>query len=145
LHKKYLENKQQLDIKLEELITSFLKEKKLKVLDACCGIGHLLFFLSSLFYDGDIDFEIKVKPYKIKSSDESQFFYYNVYSLPKFKEFVYNLGAKNIDITDFELDIDLEKPFIDTMGTYTEKLVDGRRLQISGVVLMQWKIIRIDL
>jgi hypothetical protein len=31
------------------------------------------------------------------------------------------------------------------MGTYTERLEDGRRLQLSGAVLMSWKVIRLDL
>jgi hypothetical protein len=31
------------------------------------------------------------------------------------------------------------------MGTYTEKLENGERLQISGAVVMFWKIIKIGL
>ena len=31
------------------------------------------------------------------------------------------------------------------MGTYTEKLEDGNRLQISGAVVMLWKIIKIEI
>jgi len=102
-------------------------------------------FLSSLFYDGDIDFEIKVREYK-KSEAEKKFnAYYNVYSLPQFKKFVYSLGVKDIKIYDFNIGIDLEKPLDDMMGTYTEKLESGKRIQISGAVVMSWKIIRIDI
>ena len=53
--------------------------------------------------------------------------------------------AKNIEVYDFEIPFDIPKPPIDQMGTYTEKLVDGRRLQISGSMIMPWKTIRIDL
>jgi len=31
------------------------------------------------------------------------------------------------------------------MGTYTVQLQSGERLQISGALLMPWKIVRIDL
>ena len=102
-------------------------------------------FLSSLFYDGDIDFEIKVREFKKQSSKNNFNLYYNVYSLPKFKKYVYDLGAKKIQLYDFEINTDLPRPPIDQMGTYTERLTNGKRLQISGNIVMNWKIIRIDL
>jgi hypothetical protein len=40
---------------------------------------------------------------------------------------------------------DIPKPPIDEMGTYTEKLENNKRIQISGAIVMSWKIIRIDL
>ena len=102
-------------------------------------------FLSSLFYEGDIDFEIKVREFKKESGKDGLIRYYNVYSLPQFKKFVYNLGVKNIEVHNFDIGIDVQKPPIDVMGTYTEKLENGKRIQISGAVLMLWKIIRIDI
>ena len=102
-------------------------------------------FLSSLFYDGDIDFEIKVREFKKESGKNNFNRYYNVYSLPQFKKFIYSLGIKNVKVYDFDIGIDLEKPPIDVMGTYTEKLDSGKRIQISGAVVMSWKIIRIDI
>lgn len=102
-------------------------------------------FLSSLFYDGDIDFITKVREFKKESGKENFNAYYNVYSIPHFKEFVLNLGAKNIKVMDFDIGIDLPRGPIDQMGTYTEKLKNGKRLQISGAVVMSWKWIRIDL
>ena len=101
-------------------------------------------FLSSLFYDGDIDFEIKVREFQKETGKEHFNDYYNVYSFPRFQRFVYELGAKNIEAYDFEINTDLPKP-IDQMGSYTVKLEDGKRLQISGAVILTWKIIRIDL
>jgi ubiquinone/menaquinone biosynthesis C-methylase UbiE len=224
---KYVDKKQEMDKFLEKLITPIIQGKNLKILDACCGIGHILYFLSeispkstflgvdqtsylieeaktlcqakkniyfevgdvydlpykylkefdisinwktiswlpyydqllksivavtkkhifisSLFYDGDIDFEIKVREFKKETGKDGFNAYYNVYSFPHFKDFVYGLGAKNIETYDFEIDIDIPKPPIDQMGTYTVKLENGKRLQISGAVVMSWKIIRIDL
>ena len=225
--KNYFYKKQELDKLLETLISPYLLKKKLNVLDACCGLGHISYmlgkkftnstftgidqtsyliqeakqicndqnnisfftkdiynlpkkyqklfdvsvnwktiswlpyyedilrvlfsvtknhiFLSSLFYDGDIDFEIKVREFKKESGKNNFNVYYNVYSLPKFKKYLYDLGAKKIQSYDFEINTDLPRPPIDQMGTYTEQLTNGKRLQISGNIVMNWKIIRIDL
>jgi len=102
-------------------------------------------FLSSLFYDGDIDFEIKVREFKKEAGKENFNSYYNVYSYPHFEKFVYSLGAKKIESFNFEIEKDIPKPSKDIMGTYTERLESGKRLQISGAVIMSWKIIHIEL
>ena len=47
------------------------------------------------------------------------------------------LGFNNIKYKPFEIDIDLAKP-VNRMGTYTEKLENGHRIQISGPLLMPW-------
>lgn len=225
--KKCVTEKREIDKLLERLITPYIKSPNLKILDACCGIGYISYFLSeispdstflgidktpylieegkklcankknisfdigdiydvatkfhktfditvnwrvlsfipyydqmirdlisvtkkhifisSLFYDGDIDFEIKVREFK-KESGEKQFnAYWNVYSYPHFKEFVYSLGAKNIEAYDFDIDIDVPKPPIDDMSSYTIRLENGKKLQVAGAVVLTWKIIRIDL
>ncbi len=104
-------------------------------------------FISSLFYDGDIDFLTKVKMYKGESGENDALAeeYRNVYSLPRFKRFIMGMGAKKIQADDFEINIDLPKEPLDKMSTYTVTLDNGKRLQISGAVLMNWKWIRIDL
>lgn len=102
-------------------------------------------FLSSLFYDGNIDFEIKVRQKQNKSNKQQFTSYYNVYSLPRFTDFVNDLGVKNLEVFNFDIDIDIPKPPDNRMSTYTEKLESGKRLQISGNIIQSWKIIRIDL
>jgi len=225
--KKCVTDKREMDIFLEELISPFIKSKKKNILDACCGIGHIPYFLSeispesrflgidqtsylidegkklcqnksnisfknedvyniskkykktfdisinwrtlswlpyydqmlkeliavtkdqiflsSLFYDGDIDFITQVREFKTETGKEHFNDYYNVYSLPQFKKFVFGLGAKNVESYDFDIGLDLPKPQIDQMISYTEKLAGGKRLQLSGAVVLFWKIIRIDL
>ncbi len=225
--KKYATRKQEIDKRLEEIITTVIKGKRLKIVDVCCGIGHIVhllseisprscfhgidqtsylirearrlnagntlatfeagdiydlagkyrkqfdisvswktlswlphydkmlkalvtvtrkhIFLSSLFYEGDIDFEIKVREYKKERAKRGFNSYYNVYSLPHFREYVFNLGVKDIQVHDFEIGIDLPRPPIDLMGTYTLKMQNRNRLQVSGAVVMSWKIIRLDL
>lgn len=224
--KKYFNKKQEMDKLLDKLIIPFVAGKKLKILDAGCGIGHILYFLnqlspeseffgvdqtslyvkeaerlfgkmpnvsfvvgnvedlpakypktfdvaisraviswlpyyddfvkalmavtkkhifiSSLFYDGDIDFITQVRAFKTESGRGEFWAYYNVYSLPRFKRFLMSRGVKNITVNDFEIAIDLPKRSPDVMGTYTVKLSNGKRMQISGAVVMTWKWIRID-
>jgi trans-aconitate methyltransferase len=222
---RYYRDKQELDKFLEKIITPYIKDKNLQILDACCGIGHIIhylnkispssnffgidqtsyyiekakelcigdnisfeagdlselvgkkkfdisinwktlswipgyedmmkdlfaltkkhIFLSSLFYEGDIDFETRVREYQKEASKDGFNIYYNTYSLPRFKEYVKSLGAKNIQVYDFDIGIDLKKPVNPSiMSTYTEMAGDGKRLQISGSMLMLWKIMRIDL
>jgi len=225
--RKYLDDKQELDKFLEEIISPIITNKKLKIFDSCCGIGHISYllsnispestffgidqseylidvakeisknkknlsfivgdvsdfsnklhkefdisinwktlswlpyydqmikdlvsmtkkyiFISSLFYDGDIDFEIKVREFKKELGKERFNSFYNVYSLPRFKEFVFGLGIKNIEVYNFDINIDIPQPPIDQMGTYTIRLENSKKLQISGAVVMYWKVIRIDL
>lgn len=225
--KKCVTEKREMDIFLEKLISPYIKSQKKNILDACCGIGHIPYFLSeispnsqflgidqtsylieegkklcqnksnisfanedvynlakkykksfdisinwrtlswlpyydqiikeliavtkdhifvsSLFYDGDIDFITKIREFKTETGKEHFNDYYNVYSLPQFKKFVFELGAKNVEVYDFDINIDIPKPPIDQMISYTEKLANGKRLQLSGAVVLYWKIIRIDL
>jgi len=225
--KKYVTKKQELDKTLEKLITPIIQNKKLEILDACCGVGHLdyylnsispdstflgvdqtpylineakklcndlkkvsfeidnvynlpkkypkyfditinwktlswlpyyeecmksLFavtkkhiFISSLFYDGDIDFQTKVREFKSEKGKNQFNWYYNIYSYPRFKNFLYDLGAKSVKSFDFDIDIDIPKPDPDHMGTYTMTLQNSKKIQVSGPFLMLWKIIQIDL
>lgn len=116
-----------------------------RMLETLVAVTKRHVFLSSLFYDGDIDFEIKVRELKKETGKDGSNWYYNVYSFPRFKEFVYGLGVRDIQAHDFEIAVDIPRPPLDQMGTYTVRLEDGKRLQISGAVVMSWKVIRIDL
>lgn len=100
-------------------------------------------FLSSLFYDGWIDFEIKVKEHIKPWAD---FSWYNIYSFPRFVEFCEQHGGKRVIDHGFSIEIDLSKPENpDLMGTYTVRQSSGDRIQISGALLMPWKIVQIDM
>ncbi|VFQ47455.1 class I SAM-dependent methyltransferase [Desulfoluna butyratoxydans] len=96
--------------------------------------------LSSLFYDGHISCTIDVNQYNPDSNQELSI-YYNVYSIPSVRSFLLNRGYSDFIYTPFEIDIDLSKPKNNLMGTYTEKLADGKRLQRSGPLLMPWHFI----
>ena len=103
-------------------------------------------FISSLFYDGRIDFETRVREHTTDAGRDGYNAFYNVYSFPVFREFCLERGAKDVVGFDFNIGIDLPQPAnVDRMGTYTVQLQSGERLQISGALLMPWKIVRIDL
>jgi ubiquinone/menaquinone biosynthesis C-methylase UbiE len=93
--------------------------------------------LTSLFYDGQVSCTNEVTEYDdgLKPTRTS---FYNVYSLPVVRRFLESNGYHDVVSTPFEMDVDLPKPNQRLMSTYTEKLEDGHRLQLSGPLLMPW-------
>ena len=58
---KYLEEKHEIDKELEKIITPYIESKKLRILDACCGVGHISHFLSKISPQSEflgIDYQI---------------------------------------------------------------------------------------
>ncbi|MBL7195622.1 MAG: methyltransferase domain-containing protein [Desulfobacterales bacterium] len=96
--------------------------------------------LSSLFYDGPLSCTIEVQDYDINLNPCKESFY-NVYSLPVVRDYLLKNGYPKFQYTPFEIDIDLPRPSEKGRGTYTEKLKNGNRLQISGPLLMPWYFI----
>jgi hypothetical protein len=117
-----------------------------KPVEELMAVTRRAVFTSSLFYDGRIDFETRVREYTTDAGGDGYNAFYNVYSFPIFREFCLERGAKDVVGFDFNIGIDLPRPANpDRMGTYTVLLQSGERLQISGALLMPWKIVRIDL
>ena len=65
--KKYLVEKQELDKKLEDIITPYIESKKLQIFDPTCGIGHILYFLSKISPNSSF-FGIDQTPYLIEEA-----------------------------------------------------------------------------
>lgn len=100
--------------------------------------------ITSLFCEGDLDFITKI--YKNASKADDIFVYLNTYSLPKFKQFCFSLGVKDVKITPMKIDIDLPKnPDKDALGTHTERLSTGERLELTGSVVLNWKLLELIL
>ena len=117
-----------------------------KPVEELMAVTRRAVFISSLFYDGRIDFETRVREYTTDTGRDGYNAFYNVYSFPIFREFCLGRGARDVVGFDFNIGIDLPRPENpDRMGTYTVQLQSGERLQISGALLMPWKIVRIDL
>lgn len=109
-------------------------------LRAIAGLGAGWIAMSSLFYDGPIACTIEAH---IHDADHvpSRDSYYNVYSLPVVSRFLEGLGYGPTQARPFEIDIDLAPPADRGLGTHTETLASGRRLQISGPLLMPWHFV----
>lgn len=95
--------------------------------------------ITSLFYDGPVDTEIVIKDFsRTMGSSKFRRSFYNIYSIDLIeayaKKFTYTLDKYEPFIFPF----DLAKPNEKGMGTYTKKLSDGSRIQISGPLLMPW-------
>jgi SAM-dependent methyltransferase len=97
--------------------------------------------ISSLFFDGNIDFDIKIHEYDRLCEGIPRESYYNIYSLPKVQEEFRRLGYENFEYYPFDIDIDIPQSHVGHMGTYTQKLEGGKRIQISGPLLMPWYFI----
>jgi ubiquinone/menaquinone biosynthesis C-methylase UbiE len=98
--------------------------------------------LSSLFYDGLVDCKVEIQEFKNPQERNSfKTSFYNIYSLPRIKNFFFEKGYKIFKYCPFEIDIDLPKPEHTYMQTYTQMLIDKKRVQISGPLLMNWYFI----
>jgi hypothetical protein len=82
--------------------------------------------LTSLFFDGDVNCKIELEEYNHSIEQEPKQTFYNIYSLRLVERFLRNLGYSKFSYLPFEIDIDIPKPTHKIMGTYTEKLIDGK-------------------
>jgi hypothetical protein len=94
--------------------------------------------LTSLFYDGPVGCDLNIMEYFGQDMQFERRHTYRVYSLDLVKKQLRENGFDDISAFSFEIDIDLPRPENRLMRTYTERLDNGRRLQLSGPVLMPW-------
>jgi len=108
-------------------------------------VGANWALVTSLFYDGPVDAEIKIKDYTRTMGDKDyRECYYNIYSLDVLEVKLKQIGYKLTEVKAFDIGFDLPKPQDKSMSTYTEKTIDNRRIQISGPVLMSWHTLLIS-
>ncbi len=114
-------------------------------IDALVAATRRKLYVTSLFYDGDVDFEIKVRQYAVYD-DLSDFAYYNVWGTPRFAAHCRSVGAREVRFFDLSLDFDLPAPTDkDVLSVYISRLESGERLEIMGAVVMDWKLVEIEL
>jgi len=109
-------------------------------LDQLLAVTGGWLILSSLFTDFPVDVMSEVMDYG-RPPDCQGPFYYNVYSLERFRSQCEARGCRAFASQDFEIDVDLPRPTKYGMTTYTEALPNGRRLQFSGPLLQPWKFV----
>lgn len=95
--------------------------------------------VTSLFYEGPVDAEIVVTDWsKSVSGVPGRRSNYNIYSLDRF---IKHANKNNYDVKEcerFEIPFDLDPPSDGGMATFTTRDERGRRLQMSGPLLMPW-------
>jgi ubiquinone/menaquinone biosynthesis C-methylase UbiE len=100
-------------------------------------------FASSLFNrDKDVDIYSQVVDHAQPSAAEGLNYTYNTYSVFSIRKWVGAL-VTGMQVHEFEIPIDLEYA-ARGMGTYTARLENGKRLQISGGMLMNWGILELQ-
>jgi SAM-dependent methyltransferase len=112
----------------EEAIAQFVKATRRKI------------YITSPFFEGDIDFISRIYP-NASTADRNKYAYSNAYSIPKFTNYCRSLGVKNVEFEDMRLDFDLEPPVNhDELKTFTVQTVNQGRLEITGVLVLNWKL-----
>lgn len=111
-------------------------------LAAMCALNPKWIAATSLFYEGPVNCTIETRDYTLPLKDQPyKDAFYNIYSLPLVRDFLAGLGYPYFRFHKFEIDVDLPLPQNRGMGTYTQKLESGARLQFSGPLPMPWYFI----
>ena len=75
------------------------------------------------------------------AGDRSNYAYSNCYAIPRFVKYCRSLGVKDVRFEDMKLDFALEPPADkDVLQTHTERTAAGGRLEVTGVLLLNWKL-----
>ena len=110
-----------------------------KAIDAMASLSPKWIAVTSLFFDGPIQASTVVTEFDLSNRGNARReLFYNTYSLPLVRQHLFDRGYKQVNHIRFEIPIELPRTTDQKMQTYTETTTDGRRLQISGPLLMNW-------
>lgn len=94
---------------------------------------------SSLFYEGDIEYTNIFRDYYRPSNGRDYTeCYYNIHSTIRCEKLMNELGYSHFEYMPFEIDIDIPRTESRDIGTYTVRTDEGKRIQISGGMMMPW-------
>lgn len=91
--------------------------------------------LTGLMIDGSHTFRTVINDHADQAHGVN---YYNTFSIEYLTGLLAAAGYTEIFCEPFNIELDLPRPKQSGLGTYTENTTDGRRLQISGALLMNW-------
>ena len=111
-----------------------------KAIESMANVGSAWIALTSLFYDGPLSCKIEMQDYDENLQPISSSFY-NVYSIPSVREIFRSVYYRSFIYAPFEIDIDIPRGSNKGRGTYTEKLKNGERMQMSGPLRLPWYFI----
>jgi SAM-dependent methyltransferase len=137
--KKNLKNKFQLITSFQTL--SMLNDYK-KASIEMIKLNSDYIFISSLFWEGLIDFIIKLNVLKDVNWNRKKLYskHYNIYSLNNFLNFYKKNNYKTILCKKFLIKKTLKNNFNYNMGTYTIRNKQ-KNIQISGPLILNWYFI----
>lgn len=115
-----------------------------EIAQCMCRLEPEWIAFSTLGFEGQIDYEIKLYDYTKKKDGEYAQVFYNIYSLPRMKDYFDSLGYSKFDYKEFVIDVDLQQTNKMGRGTYTIKTEQGKRIQISGGMMMPWYFVYIE-
>jgi len=111
-----------------------------QALEQLVRVSRNRIYVTSPFFEGDIDFISRIYPNASKG-DESAYHYSNSYGIPRFSRYCRSLGVKDVQFEDLRLDFDLEPPASkDVLQTHTVQTRDQGRMEITGVLVLDWKL-----
>jgi SAM-dependent methyltransferase len=97
-------------------------------------------YITSQFFDGDVDFISRIYE-RTSERREERYSYLNCYAVPRFVDYCHSLGVRKVEFEDMRLDIDLDPPADrNELKTYTIQTRDQGRLEVNGVVILNWKL-----
>jgi len=114
----------------------------LRELIRICKPGGLVLASSLFNAHHDVDVYSTVRDNTRTSAIEGYSYTYNTYSISTIHKWVSGLVSK-IQLHEFDIPIDLEFKGRG-LGTYTAMLDNGKRLQISAGMLLNWGILELD-
>jgi SAM-dependent methyltransferase len=130
--------RQRFDLVISTQTLSWLPDHERALCQALCVTRGWL-AMSSLFSEADVDTECLVYDHTIVP--ELPPYHMNVYSLNRMRAFCEGHGGREFRSEPFDIDIDLPRPASGGLGSYTERLADGRRLQFTGPVHLPWRFV----
>jgi ubiquinone/menaquinone biosynthesis C-methylase UbiE len=107
-----------------------------------CKPGGRVYASSLYNLQHDVDMYSKVEDHTRRSSEQGLRYSYNTYSLSSVRRWIGD-AVSSLQIHAFEIPVDLTASGRG-LGTYTERLVDGRRLQLSAGMLLNWGILELQ-
>lgn len=116
----------------------------LDIAQCMCRLEPSWIAFSTLGFEGLIDYEIRLHDYTKSKDGEYAEVFYNIYSLLRMKEHFSSLGYSKFNYIEFEMDIDLPQTNKMGRGTYTVKTEQGKRIQVSGGMMMPWYFVFVE-
>jgi ubiquinone/menaquinone biosynthesis C-methylase UbiE len=107
-----------------------------------CRLGGRIYASSLYNLHHDVDVYSKVEDHTRPSSAQGMRYSYNTYSLASVRRWIGG-AVSELDIHLFEIPVDLP-PTGRGLGTYTVRLDNGHRLQLSAGMLLNWGILELQ-